>query len=115
MLAAALVGLTPLPRSYSFQTLGTHPSHLSAPSLPVLTAPSLPALTQPLFQRTATLSQRTATLSQRVTVPETAETLTPVPSAGGTEAEGNETARDESPSEGLIPVLPVKEEGEDRH
>ena len=98
MLAAALVGLTPLPLSYSFQTLGTHPSHLSAPSLPVLTAPSLPALTQPLFQRVP-VSQTPLPLP----VPEVPETLTPILPVEETGTAGEEGAGNEAASPAVAP------------
>lgn len=83
ILAATLIGLTPLPLAYSFQTLSTHPTPLNAPSLPTLTPP--------LFQRTTTFHGTLPIAPAPMPVPvpasitETTETPTPTPAVEETE------------------------------
>jgi hypothetical protein len=94
ILAAMLIGLTPLPISHSFQTLNANTNTNVYPI--TVSAPSLPALTPPLFQRTPTFHGTLPTAPTPVSVP---ETTAPVP--------------EPEPSEGLIPVLPIEEGTED--
>ena len=90
ILAATLVGLTPLPLSHSFQTLSAHPNTLSAPSLPVLTAPSLPALTPPLFQHNPAFHGTVPAAPLPNLATETSGTITPVLPVEEPEAAGDD-------------------------